>query len=79
MNSTERDMAQTQLETLMTTRLLDLLTQAQERGVPPDTLVRCLLGAALALALRHDTGSSIATQLQPVINALRDVGDATSH
>lgn len=68
-------MQPTDLETRITARLVDMLGESMQRGVPPDLIVRCLLGGALALALRHDNGSSIAAQLEPVLDALRDVDE----
>lgn len=51
-------------------RLLALAEDCTGRGVPPDVVVRCLLGAGLAFAQRFDTGASIATQLAPVLDAM---------
>lgn len=55
-----------------TLRLLDMAGDCHQRGVPPDAVVRALLGAGLSFARRFDTGASIALQLEPVMAALAD-------
>jgi hypothetical protein len=55
-----------------------LFTGAAERlleaGVAPDAVVRGMLGAALAFALRFDSGARIARQLQPALDDLAGLG-----
>lgn len=66
----------TRFEHDFTRRLIDLADDATSRGIPVDLAVRALLGAGLVVASRHDTGSNIAAQLQPVIDALAAVDNA---
>lgn len=56
-------------------RLLALADDVTGRGVPPDAVVRCLLGTGLVIARRYDSGASIAQQLQPVLDHLAEQDD----
>lgn len=56
-------------------RLIDLGSDATARGLPPDLVVRALLGAGLVIARRYDSGASIAQQLQPVLDHLAEQDD----
>lgn len=62
----------THIELGLTQRLLALAEDCAARGLPPDLVVRALLGAGLAFARRFDSGASIALQLEPVLEALAD-------
>lgn len=62
----------THIERGLAERLLALAGDCHARGLPPDLVVRALLGAGLAFARRFDTAASIALQLEPVLEAMAD-------
>lgn len=59
-------------------RLLALADDVTGRGVPPDAVVRCLLGTGLVIAVRHDSGAAVAAQLRVVLDELAEVPQQTA-